>query len=178
MAGYIQPVTLEFKKGGKISFYIHIPFCKNLCNFCKDSQCLVPNDVIKRNYLQIIHRDIRKFLLEYPNITLERFDISGETSSDLSPSNFAYLMRIYREIVHRVNVADDFEASIEMSIKTITPNKIKMVNEEGIKRNPVGIKSQYFSYQQSCIGWKYPEANEIVSKINMIRNANKALVYT
>lgn len=170
-AGYIQPGVLKFKKGGQISFYIHIPFCKNLCKFCEYTRCLVPDDVIQRNYLQIIHRDIRKFLLEYPNITLEGFDIGGGTPSALSPSNFAYLMQIYREVVHRVNVTDDFEPSIEMSIKTITPDKIKMVHEAGIRRISVGIQSLYFSYRQSGIGWKYPEANEIVSKINMIRNA-------
>lgn len=170
-AGYIQPGTLKFKKGGTISFYIHIPFCKNLCKFCEYTRCLVPDDVIQRNYLQIIHRDIRKFLLEYPNITLEGFDIGGGTPSALSPSNFAYLMQIYREVVHRVNVTDDFEPSIEMSINTITSDKIKMVREAGIRRISVGIQSLYFSRRHSGIGWIYPEANEIVSKINMIRNA-------
>lgn len=170
-AGYIRPGALKFKKGDKISFYIHIPFCKNLCKFCEYTRCLVPDDVIQRNYLQIIHRDIRKFLLEYPNITLEGFDIGGGTPSALSPSNFAYLMQIYREVVHRVNVTDDFEPSIEMSINTITSEKIKMVHEAGIRRISVGIQSLYFSRRHSGIGWKYPEANEIVSKINMIRNA-------
>lgn len=170
-ARYIQPGALKFKKRGKISFYIHIPFCKNLCKFCEYTRCLVPDDDIQRNYLQIIHRDIRKFLLEYPNITLEGFDIGGGTPSALSPSNFAYLMQIYREVVHRVNVADDFEPSIEMSVSTITSDKIKMVREAGIRRISVGIQSLYFSYRQSGIGWKYPEADEIVSKINMIRNA-------
>lgn len=80
-------------------------------------------------------------------------------------------MQIYREVIHRVNVADDFEPSIEMSIKTITPDKIKMVHEAGIRRISVGIQSLYFSHRHSGIGWIYPEANEIVSKINMIRNA-------
>lgn len=170
-ARYIQPGALKFKKGGKISFYIHIPFCRNLCKFCEYTRCLVPDDAIQRNYLQIIHRDIRKFLLEYPNITLEGFDIGGGTPSALSPSNFAYLMQIYREVVHRVNLADDFEPSIEMSIKTITSDKIKMVREAGIRRISVGVQSLHFSCRQSGIGWIYPEADEIVSKINMIRNA-------
>ncbi len=169
-AEYIQSGALRYRKGGKISFYIHIPFCKNLCKFCEYTRCLVPDDKVQRNYLQIIHRDIRKFLLEYPNITLEGFDIGGGTPSALSPSNFAYQMQIYREVVHRVNVAEDFEPSIEMSIPTITPDKIKMVREAGIRRISVGIQSLHFSRLHGGIGWKYPAADEIISKINMIRS--------
>lgn len=170
-AEYVQPGRLKFKKGGKLSFYIHIPFCKKLCKFCEYTRCLVPDDSIQRNHLQIIRRDIRKFLLEYPNITLEGFDIGGGTPSALSPSNFAYLMQIYREVVHHINVSDDFEPSIEMSIKTITPEKIKMVKEAGFHRISIGIQSLCFSRRQSDFGWKYPEAEEIINKINMIRSA-------
>lgn len=169
-AQYATPGTLKFKRGGKLSFYIHIPFCKYLCKFCEYTRCLVPDDDIQRNYLQIVHRDIRRFLLEYPNITLEGFDIGGGTPSALSPSNFAYLMQIYREVIHRVNVTDDFEPSIEMSFKTITPEKIRMVKEAGIRRISVGIQSFYFSRWHSSIGWRYPEAKEIIDKINLIRS--------
>lgn len=170
-SAYTTPGPLKFKRGGKISFYIHIPFCKNLCKFCEYTRCLVPDDNIQRNYLQIVHRDIRRFLLEYPNITLEGFDIGGGTPSALSPSNFAYLMQIYREVIRRVNVTDDFEPSIEMSFKTITPEKIRMVKDAGIRRISVGIQSLYFSRWNGDIGWRYPEAKEIIDKINEIRAA-------
>ncbi len=168
---YSVPGPLKFKRGGKMSFYIHVPFCRHLCKFCEYTRCLVPDDNLQRNYLQIVHRDIRRFLLEYPNITLEGFDIGGGTPSALSPGNFAYLMQIYREVIHRVNITDDFEPSIEMSFKTITPEKIKMVREAGIRRISVGIQSLYFSRRHSDIGWKYPEAKEIIGKINDIRAA-------
>lgn len=169
-AQYIRPGALKFKNGGRLSLYIHIPFCKQLCKFCEYTRCLVPDDSIQRNYLEIIHRDIRKFLSEYPNITLEGFDIGGGTPSALSLNNFAYLMQIYSDVVHRVNVSDDFEPSIEMSIKTITPDKIKMVKEVGIRRISVGIQSLCFSRRQSDFGWRYPEADEIISKINLVRS--------
>lgn len=170
-ASYNASGSLKFKRNGKLSFYIHIPFCKNLCKFCEYTRCLVPDDDLQRNYLQILHRDIRRFLLEYPNITLEGFDIGGGTPSALSPTNFAYLMQIYREVIHRVNVSDDFEPSIEMSFKTITPENIRMVKEAGIRRISIGIQSLYFSRRQSDIGWHYPEAEEIIDKINDIRRA-------
>ena len=170
-AAYLQSGPLKFKKEGRLSFYIHIPFCKKLCKFCEYTRCLVPDDSVQRNYLHIIHRDIQKFLLEYPDITLEGFDIGGGTPSVLSPNNFAYLMQIYREVVHRVKVSDDFEPSIEMSIQTITPERIKMVKEAGIRRISIGIQSLYFSRRQSDLGWRYPKADEVIGQINMIRGA-------
>ena len=170
-APYTKPGPLRFRRGGKISFYIHIPFCKNLCKFCEYTRCLVPNDAIQRNYLRIVHGDIRRFLKDYPNITLEGFDIGGGTPSALSPCNFAYLMEIYREVIDSVNVTDDFESSIEMSIKTITPEKIRMVKEAGIGRISVGIQSLYFSRWNGGIGWRYPEAKEIIDTINLVRSS-------
>lgn len=170
-APYTKLGPLRFRRGGKISFYIHIPFCKNLCKFCEYTRCLVPNDAIQRSYLRIVHGDIRRFLKEYPNIILEGFDIGGGTPSALSPCNFAYLMQIYREVIDSVNVTDDFEPSIEMSIKTITSEKIRMVKEAGIGRISVGIQSFYFSRWNGGIGWRYPEAKEIIDTINLIRSS-------
>lgn len=164
-----QPSGLKFKKNGKISFYIHIPFCKNLCRFCEYTRCLVPDDAIQRNYLQIVHRDIRKFLLEYPDITLEGFDIGGGTPTSLSPSNFAYLMQIYKEVIHRVNLSDDFEPSIEMSVTTITPEKIRMIKEAGIRRISIGIQQGQFDRFHSSFGWVRPNAKKIMDDIKMIR---------
>lgn len=168
---YVQSGQLKFKKNGTLSFYIHIPFCKNLCKFCEYTRCLVPDDIIQRNYLQVLHRDIRRFLLEYPNITLEGFDIGGGTPTSLSPDNFAYLMQIYKEVIHRVNISDDFEPSIETSFKTVTPEKIRMIRDAGIRRISIGIQSLYFSRYHSGIGWRYPEAEEIITRINDIRRS-------
>lgn len=169
-AQYAQPGGLKFKKNGKISFYIHIPFCTNLCRFCEYTRCLVPDDAIQRNYLQIVHRDIRKFLLEYPDITLAGFDIGGGTPTALSPTNFAYLMQIYKEVINRVNVSDDFEPSIEMSVTTIDPEKVRMVKEAGIRRISIGIQHGQFDRFHSSFGWVRPNAIKVIDDIKMIRN--------
>lgn len=169
-AQYRTDGQLTFKGGGNVSFYIHIPFCKNLCKFCEYTRTRIPEEDVQRNYLQIVHRDIRRFLLKYPNIILEGFDIGGGTPTSLSPVNFAYLMQIYKEVVHRVRLSDDFEPSIEASIVTLTPEKIRMIAEAGIRRISMGIQSSYFS--RSCMpgGWRFPQAKEIIETIRKIRD--------
>ncbi len=169
-AQYKQPGGLSFKPNGRLSFYIHIPFCKNICKFCEYTRCLVPDDIFQRNYLRILHNDIRKFLIGHPCVTLEGFDIGGGTPSALSPTNFAYLMQIYKEVIHRINVSDDFEPSIEMSVTTLHPEKIRMIKEAGIRRISIGIQHGQFERFHGAIGWVRPDARKIIEDIRMIRN--------
>ncbi len=172
-AQYRQPGRLKFRKDGRVSFYIHIPFCKHLCKFCEYTRCLVPDEEAQRRYLRTVHSDIRRFLAEYPDITLEGLDIGGGTPTALSADNFAYLMRIYGEVVNSLKVSADFEPSIETSFKTITPEKIGMIREAGIRRISTGIQSLYFNRRQNDIGWRYPEADEIIGRIGDIRKAGE-----
>ncbi len=172
-AQYRRPGRLKFSKDGRVSFYIHIPFCKHLCKFCEYTRCLVPDEEVQRRYLQTVHSDIRNFMAEYPDITLEGLDIGGGTPTALSADNFAYLMRIYREIVDGVRISADFEPSIETSFKTITSEKIGMIRAAGIRRISTGIQSLYFNRRQDDIGWQYPEADEIIGRIGDIRKAGE-----
>mgnify|MGYP007033164572 CR=1 FL=1 len=45
-AQYRTDGPLTFKGGGSLSFYIHIPFCKNLCKFCEYTRTNIPDDFI------------------------------------------------------------------------------------------------------------------------------------
>lgn len=144
-ADYLRTGALSFSRDGRMSFYIHIPFCKSLCKFCEYTRCLVPDEATQLLYLQIVHDDIRKFLFSHPDITLEGFDIGGGTPTALSPENFAYLMRIFKEVTERVNLSDDFEPSIEASLSSITTEKIKRIAEAGFHRISIGVQSSAFS---------------------------------
>lgn len=61
--------------------------------------------------------------------------------------------------------------NIKARKETITSEKIRMIKDAGIRRISVGIQSLYFSRWHSGIGWRYPEAQEIISRINEIRAA-------
>lgn len=168
-AEYVRSGALTFKQNGQMSFYIHIPFCKSLCRFCEYTRCLIPDDAVQHNYLQIVQRDVRKFLSKYPDITLEGFDIGGGTPTSLSPTNFAYLMQVYQEIIQQVSIADDYEPSIEASLTTITPDKVEMIGEAGIQRLSIGIQSSQFRRFHSAVGWVHPEIKQLVETMKMIR---------
>ena len=67
--------------------------------------------------------------------------IGGGTPTTLSNDNFARLIDIYQKTVSSVQIALDFEPSIEGTFHTLTENKLRMISNAGIKRLSLGIQS-------------------------------------
>lgn len=132
-----------------LSFYIHIPFCEHLCYFCEYTRMLVPSREIQRYYLNAIRHDINSFLNLYPNITLYGFDIGGGTPTSLCDECFEELLNIYKEVVERVSLTDDFEPSIEATFQTLSDYKVRLISKAGIKRVSFGLQSSVKSVQNN-----------------------------
>ena len=140
-AEYRVSEKLHFTKDEQLSFYIHIPFCQNLCSFCEYTRMKCPSEEIQQHYLNILDFDIQQFVKEHPQIVLRGFDIGGGTPTVLSSDNFARLIDIYLKTVSSVQIAPDFEPSIEGSFQTLTENKLQLISNAGIKRLSLGIQS-------------------------------------
>ena len=132
---------LPFAKNENMSFYIHIPFCRNLCKFCEYTRMKSPNEEVQQHYLHILDSDIQNFTKENPHIVLHGFDIGGGTPTALSNNNFAHLIDIYQKTVSSVKISPDFEPSIEGTFQTLTEDKMQMISKAGIKRLSLGIQS-------------------------------------
>ena len=77
----------------------------------------------------------------HPDITLRGFDIGGGTPTSLSEDNFYYLLQIYREALDWLEVADDFEPSIEGTFDTLSTKKLNAIAQARIRRLSLGIQS-------------------------------------
>jgi oxygen-independent coproporphyrinogen-3 oxidase len=125
----------------EMAFYVHIPFCRQLCAFCEYSRMLCPDEGSQRSYLLAVARDIDSFIARHPDITLIGFDIGGGTPTALSDDNFARLAALYRSVVERLRLSPDFEPSIEATFSTLTPAKLTSIREAGIERVSLGLQS-------------------------------------
>ena len=76
---YIADINLPFDWTLPIAFYIHIPFCKQLCSFCEYTKMRLPNENDQLRYVENIINDIRQFIAKHENIMLYGFDIGGGT---------------------------------------------------------------------------------------------------
>lgn len=135
------PGCLPFTQEDSLAFYIHIPFCRQLCSFCEYCRMPLPSHEKQKRYLTAIENDINHFLSEYKDFSLYGFDIGGGTPTSLDETCFDLLLNIYDRTVRRLPLAADFEPSIEATFQTLSVNKIRRIAESGIKRISLGVQT-------------------------------------
>jgi len=133
--------NLLFAKNEELSFYIHIPFCRNLCIFCEYTRMKCPSEGLQNHYLDVLESDIHKFITKHPDILLRGFDIGGGTPTCLSEANFDRLIKIYQKVVSSLQISQDFESSIEGSFQTLSEKKLQLISNAGINRISLGIQT-------------------------------------
>ena len=140
-AAYRVQGSLSFENDSRISFYVHIPFCKQLCSFCEYTRMLCPDENVQRDYLLAIDNDIEQFKQRYKDIALLGFDIGGGTPTSLSENNFSLLMQIYRNAILGLCVDDRYEPSIEGTFNTLSEQKLEEMATNGFQRLSLGVQS-------------------------------------
>lgn len=133
--------ALPFDDDKTLSFYVHIPFCKQLCSFCEYTRMLCPDEELQRAYLQTIRNDILRFKNRHKDFALQGFDIGGGTPTALSEENFSRLLDIYDEALSDLTLMDDFEPSIEATFDTLSVAKLERMAGSGIRRLSLGVQS-------------------------------------
>ncbi len=124
----------------EVSFYIHIPFCKQLCRFCEYTKFLSGNETSENQYLHLLSKQIDRFLNTHRIKKIYGLDIGGGTPTALSEENFSRML----ELSSRLEVFEpvsDYEKSIEISFSTVTDRKLEEISCHGFKRVSVGMQS-------------------------------------
>lgn len=140
-AVYRVPGPLPFENDHRLSFYIHIPFCKQLCSFCEYTRMLCPDENVQRDYMLAIANDIERFKQQYKDVTLLGFDIGGGTPTSLSEKNFSLLMQIYQTAISGLKLDDRYEPSIEGTFNTLSEQKLEAMSKNGFHRLSLGVQS-------------------------------------
>lgn len=140
-AEYRVAGSLPFEDDTRMSFYVHIPFCKHLCSFCEYTRMLCPDENVQRTYLMAVAHDIEQFKQRHSVFTLLGFDIGGGTPTSLSEDNFSLLMKIYRNAVSGLAISPCYEPSIEGTFNTLSEHKLDEMLENGFHRLSLGVQS-------------------------------------
>ena len=145
-AKYSTSGTLSFDASKPIAFYLHIPFCRQICSFCEYTKMCVPDTEKQRNYISTLIRDIERFVEKYPEWKFYGFDIGGGTPTALDSEVFSELMIWYKHFIGERTVTDRFEPSIEGTFDSMVSDyqgyhKSRLIAKAGIKRLSLGIQS-------------------------------------
>ncbi len=146
-AKYSTRGTLPFDQSKPIAFYLHIPFCRQICSFCEYTRMCVPDKEKQQNYLIALKREFEQFIDQYPEMTIYGFDIGGGTPTSLDPHIFCSLMDWFSDYFMDYKMTTtDFEPSIEGTFETLVenhwgPHKSSHIAKAGIKRLSLGVQS-------------------------------------
>ncbi len=176
-ARYRVAGPLPFDNERCLSFYVHIPFCKQLCSFCEYTRMLCPDEKQQNSYIHTVISDIKLFKQQHPNLVLQGFDIGGGTPTSLSDDGFSFLMNECKEVLSGLERTADFEPSVEASFDTLSESKIKAIANSGIRRLSLGVQTSCNAVlnklnrngvgEQQMLEWLSMAWNCGISKVNL-----------
>ena len=116
-----------------LGIYIHIPFCKRICNYCDFCKILYNKEYIDK-YLDSLEKEIHS---RYNGEQIKTIYIGGGTPSVLNIDELDRLL----SILTIFNLDEKYEYTIECNIESIDIDKINLFKSYGINRISFGVES-------------------------------------
>ncbi len=121
-------------------FYIHIPFCRQRCPYCKFALTPIFDEFKKRRYIEYLKKEIREYTVDEDPETSSGWQktiyFGGWTPSVLSHDEILEILEcfpFYREAA--------IEITMEMNPEDVTPEYIEWVLALGVNRISLGIQT-------------------------------------
>ncbi|HTB26646.1 MAG TPA: radical SAM family heme chaperone HemW [Puia sp.] len=116
--------------------YIHVPFCKQACNYCNFH--FSTNPALQNDFTDALLKEIELRRTYLANEPIETIYFGGGTPSLLPlPAIRDILNSIYRNF----SISPDPEISLESNPDDMTPYNLKSWRESGINRLSIGVQS-------------------------------------
>lgn len=121
----------------ELGIYIHIPFCKQKCNYCDFVSYSNKNNLIEK-YIEVLQQEIKsktQNISEYETTTIY---IGGGTPSYIESK---HIIEILDTIKQKYNISKNAEITIEVNPGTVTYEKLQDYIQAGINRISIGLQS-------------------------------------
>ncbi len=113
--------------------YIHIPFCRQKCNYC-DFNSRVSTECERSRYIDALCAEIE----EFDASEIDTIYFGGGTPTVLAPEE---LVRILKAVKKRFSLTDDCEISIECNPATMDKEGFSKLKKAGFNRLSIGMQS-------------------------------------
>lgn len=151
---------------GKVSLYVHIPFCEQICFYCGCNTGRANRRQRLESYLASLQGEIESVACELPaGVRVTSIAFGGGSPNAVSPDDFRTLFGA----VERTFPLDDPTLSIELDPRTLTKEWVALVGELSFARASLGVQT-FASHCQRAIGRVQPEEC-IVRAVDGLREA-------
>ena len=118
----------------KTALYIHLPFCKQKCNYC-DFASFVGREPLIPAYLTALEKEATL----PPALTVQTLYVGGGTPSLLSVPQLRTLCGMVRRWFGSISNLE--ESTLEANPESLTADKIRLLREAGFNRLSLGLQS-------------------------------------
>ena len=132
----------------KIGLYVHIPFCKQKCEYC-DFKSYAGKEKLINEYIKWLKIEIGEVgngnKLDYESgrddlVVINTIYIGGGTPSVLEPEQ---IQEIMETIKNSFQIEKNAEITIEINPGTVDEEKLRIYKESGINRISIGLQSTH-----------------------------------
>ena len=134
--------TLPFADCDKLGLYVHIPFCRNVCNFCPYCKVKYEKGLCER-YIDALIQEIRRVGNQYPGKKTVTSLYFGGGSPALAVER---LPEIVAAINERFIITDG--VGIELHPDDVKPSVLQKLRDCGVTKISIGIQSFQQKYQR------------------------------
>ncbi len=163
-------IKMHLKEKENISsVYIHIPFCKNICNYCDFCKVYYNKDLVDK-YLEALEKEVS---LCYNQDFIETIYVGGGTPSSLNKKQLDKLFLV----INKLNIDNLKEFTFECNVNDITENLLVYLKSNGVNRLSVGIES----FNTRLLNVLGRNNSNVIEKIKLckkyFKNINIDLIY-
>lgn len=141
--------------------YIHIPFCKHICNYCDFPKHIASKDEEIDKYIDFIINDIDNYKLFFNSV--KTIFIGGGTPNILSNKNLIKLLTKINNTFKNV-----IEFTIEANPEFITDEQAKIFKKYNINRVSLGVET--FNNDDLIKLNRHHTKEDAIDAINILRN--------
>jgi len=137
-AGRFGDWIAALPENGRISLYIHVPFCRRLCWFCACRTQGTTREEPVRAYLEDLKAEITLLSARLPaGVTLSRMHWGGGTPTLLAPEMMTELAGAVYDVAP---LGDGAEFSVEIDPNEIDEARLDALAAAGMNRASIGVQ--------------------------------------
>lgn len=131
-------LDLETERGGAVSIYLHIPFCRSICNYCGCATKATLRDDPVRAYAEVLKDEICLVGARTGRIAVSHLHWGGGTPNILPPDCMAELVGLLSKTFR---FRDDMEHAIELDPRHVTQDGMARLAGLGVSRVSLGVQT-------------------------------------
>ncbi|MDI4664464.1 oxygen-independent coproporphyrinogen III oxidase [Xanthobacter autotrophicus] len=144
----------EVPGDARVSAYVHVPFCAELCLYCGCQTAVARSRTPVKAYAERLVAEIGLVARHLPGrLKLSHLHFGGGTPTMLADEDFASILGALRETF---DFAPDAEIAIEIDPRVMDADKVETLAREGFNRASLGVQDfdpavqQAIGRHQSC----------------------------